>query len=112
VSSMGLFDIFRFFLRKTKSLVLRLKARLARTVFTLACNGPAQFFAKTFLKTRNLQPVVLRNLNDFAAESLILVPASSSTVAAPGFNGQSGAVSSKVFPPIKAHFLHSRSEGG
>ena len=107
MSGMGLFDIFRIFLRKTKSLVFRMKARLQRTSFILACNGPAQIYFKDFLEKRNWQPVALRNLNDFAIESLNLFPASSSTVAAPCFNGQRVASSSKTFPPLRAHVLQA-----
>ena len=108
MNSFKLLDIFRILVSKTKSAIWQLKVHQRRTLFILACNGPAKFWAKSAVDRFNWQPIVLRNLNDFFDESFTLFKSSPSTMAAPGFNGKNGSISTREYSPLRAYVLQEK----
>ena len=104
-------DFLRIFFRKMRSITSHAKSRVDRILFSLACGESAPLLAKQIIERMNWQPLLPSNLSDFVTESVKLIEASSSTVAAPSFNGQSPFISINTFPSLSAHILQAGSKG-
>ena len=100
--------VLSIFFRKVKSFIWSFKFYLLGTFSILACYRPIQNVAKKVLRKFNWKPIFFRDLNDFSSQSLMLVAASSSTVAAPSFNGIIEPISVKKFSSLSAHIIQKK----
>lgn len=103
--------VLLIFFRKVKSFIWSFKFYLLCTFSILACYRPIQNVAKKVLRKFNWKPIFFRDLNDFSSQSLMLVAASSSTVAAPSFNGIIEPISVKKFSSLSAHIIQKKGGG-